>query len=166
MQATYAALNGKEIREILKREFNDRVDKIPGLKIGLTFHRAQLHWAFSMEAFPADVPTPEKEFEFQINSELTSTGANDIHLSKVERIKLQVEKLNEQSEKLNDLISEAEQELSLVLIESQDEVHQLTGDDPNPIRIANKMPVPVIVKTTDGKRVEAMVQPSSFDKSI
>lgn len=164
MEATYSALNGKEIRELLKRETCDRIDKIPGLKIGLTFHRAQLHFGFTMEAFPADVPVPEKEFVFQINSDLTKTGENDNHFSKVEILQAKLNNLIEQQTKLEELVEEAEQALASIKLEVEEEIHLDAGNDPNVIRSANKMPIPVMSKTSDGKRVESEVQVSGFNK--
>lgn len=165
MEATYSALNGKEIREILKRETCERIDKIPGLKVGLTFHRAQLHFGFTMEAFPADVPVPEKEFIFVINSEKTATGDNDSYLAKVEALQLQVTKLQEQQETLEKLTSEAEEALASAKLEAEEDFHVDAGNDPNVIRSANKMSIPVLA-TISGKRIETTVEASNFNKQL
>lgn len=115
IQTIYAALNGMEIRKIVKDRLILEIDKLPLLRIGNTFHRAEIEFGFVMTAYPADVPVPQKELEFHLVDKSLEPEWN-AHVLKIEELiateKRLLEKQNELT-RILEIINEAK--LNLVV---------------------------------------------------
>lgn len=154
-QAVYHPLNGREIREILKRNINDKIDMIPMLREGNAFHEATLIYSFAMTATPADCPVPTAEWEvaaitpkFDQNQEY-----KDIKEKQAKLIAIRID-LEKQLEEVDKFLAEMEETYEKEVVIS-------AGRIPDEVRIEHKMPVPRLVKeeTGDGgvKMVEKMI---------
>lgn len=164
MDSVYAALSGKEIRDVIKRQVIEEIDKIPLLKAGNCFHRAQIDVGFTISAYPADVPCPEGEFSYIVQSEPAKKKELDSHFESVEELKIKVEKLQKQSKELNLIREAAEQALKTVLETETIMIHE-DGTVPDKVRISNNLSVPVVKKTgLAGQKSEVMVSSSNFKR--
>jgi hypothetical protein len=78
-ESLYNAINGQEARDTINRNINQFVNTRLGLKRGNTFHGFQVYLYLKVRAIPADVPTPEGEYEFTF----LSNSLNDITLAEL-----------------------------------------------------------------------------------
>ena len=162
----YNALNGEEIRHIIKNRISKEVDSLPFLKRGNSFHRAKVQFAFVMQAYPADVPVPdEKEIEFSIDAK--SLEESEEALNRLEKIDDSVEKVNELqllADRVNSLLNEAKESLPH-LIREHEINDNIDGAMPDKERIKNELPV-TVEKLEGGKRVEKQVSAVQFKSMV
>lgn len=163
MQGTYAALNGAEIRRLTKSQLDAEVDKLKYLSLGNSFHRVHVEFGFTMTAYPADVPVPEREFFFDIDSSTAASPEAIKQFEKVEELDKQIAKLQEQKNQIEELIFEANEVRSSLVKESEISLSVNAGDKPDITRIENNLDVPV-VETKGGKTVETTAPASLFKK--
>lgn len=159
----YAALNGKEIRDILKGKFNFELDRTPYLKLGNSFHKAVLDYGFTMSAYPADVPVPEKEFQITLESATATSPEAIKQFEKAEQLEEQIKLLERQAGQIEELLIAAKECLSTIKQTFEFTEGHVDGEFPDKARIANDLPVPV-VDTKGGKRVETTLPASFFKK--
>src|SRR6267142_1903520 len=67
-QGTYNALNGKEIRDLLYNNLRNKIDKLPMLSVGNSFHQLTAIGGIKLSCYPADTPVPEIEFEILVEA--------------------------------------------------------------------------------------------------
>lgn len=162
----YNALNGEEIRTIIKNRISKEVDNLPFLKRGNSFHRAKVQFAFVMQAYPADVPVPDdKEIEFYIDAK--GLDESEDILRRLENIDDSVEKVNELqllADRVNKLLEEARENMPHMIRE-----HEVQGDIdgamPDKVRIENELPV-TVEEMKGGKRVEKQVSAVQFKQMV
>ena len=162
----YNALNGEEIRTIIKNRIFKEVDNLPFLKRGNSFHRAKVQFAFVMQAYPADVPVPDdKEIEFSIDSK--GLDENKEILNKLEKTDDSVEKVNELqllADRVNELLEAARENLPH-LIREHEVQGEIDGNAPDKVRIENELPV-TVEEIKGGKRVEKQVSAVQFKQMV
>lgn len=165
----YNPLTGKDVRTIAKLRIDNEIDKLPYLREGNAFHNVNVQIAVVITAYPADVPVPNLDLEFDINSkaldeieefknqvEAAETIANRIErLSAIEEdIVTKIENVrNELLEKRAKLVYESELDPSF------------DGNVPDKTRIENGLPV-TVEKVEKGKRVETKIAPIEFQKMV
>lgn len=146
METVYSALNGQEIREIIKTYLATRVDQTPLLKIANTFHKVKIEGVFQITAFPADVPVPELEFEIEFKAKDIPEDVN----AKAEyflKLRDQIEVANEFLEKYNpEDVADFE----------------LDGTVPDQVRMNNNLPVNILKKNESGRTFEEPVASKTF----
>lgn len=162
----YNALNGEEIRTIIKNRISKEVDSLPFLKRGNSFHRAKVQFAFVMQAYPADVPVPDdKEIEFVIDSK--DLDKHEEILNRLEKIDDSVEKVNELqllADRVNELLNNARENLPH-LIREHEVNDEINGSVPDKERIKNELPV-TVEEMKGGKRVEKQVSAVQFKQMV
>jgi hypothetical protein len=78
-ESLYNAINGQEAKTMLIKRLTDLVNQLPYMKWGNTFHRFYCWFKVDIRAYPADVPTPFLEAEFEIKaSDLDKIDNKDI----------------------------------------------------------------------------------------
>jgi hypothetical protein len=151
METTLNALNGKEIKEILAVRMNQEIAKIPYLKEANTFFMARINWAFSMSAYPADVPVPkDQELEFDIKPPTFSEEDAERNLEMAEYTK----KLLSTRQEIDNLLEKYMP--TTVIKESYN-----SGATPDSARIENNLPIPMEVSREIAgtpRTVEAMFE--------
>jgi hypothetical protein len=162
MQSTYAALTGAEIRRLTKTTINTEVDRLRYLSAGNSFHRASIQFGFTMTAYPADVPVPEKTYEFDIDAATADSPEALKQYKKVEELDEQIAKLQQQRETVENLILEAQELRSTLVFESEVSA-DVDGAFPDKVRIEHGLDVPVM-ETKGGKTQEVMVPAVNFKK--
>lgn len=160
MDTSYSALNGKEIRQLVKQTLNREIDNLPLLKEANTFHKAVVSFGFTMEAYPTDVTCPQKEFEFEISDPSLDLTFWKNHSNNIEELKSARERLVSKGQTLAETIAKID--LALDEVAPQVEVLEtLNGANPDKARIEGDLPINVI-KTEGGKRMEVQVPASSL----
>lgn len=149
IQTTANALNGQEIKDIIKVRLEKIIQDIPLLRVGNTFASASVEFAFSMKAYPLDIPVPD---DFEIEFELLSPSDED--KENAENLKKFVNRLIDQRdeifEKFEDKISKY-----VTIVEKGDSFS--TASAPDKTRIENNLPIPVIQESSTGQRVETLI---------
>jgi hypothetical protein len=138
----YQPLNGKEIRELLKKRTCDRIDKIPYMKEGHAYHEASIIFSFVMTATPADAPVPTAEFMEVAKS--PNYNLQEDYKDKVNKatyLKTVREKLITQLAELDEMLE---------LVERKESVEEIisAGRVPDNVRIDNDLPLPRLVTET------------------
>ena len=135
----YLAINGKEARDIIKINFGKKVDELPMLKIGNTFHRLQVVYSAQITAFPNEVEIPDIEYIDLLETPEVSDGKFNEHFKKLEDISEYRNKLMAKLEEIDSVLNKAMPEVII------DEV--IGGDiPPDEIRINHELPVPQLKK--------------------
>lgn len=141
-QAEYQPLNGKEIRTIVKKKLEKRIDEIPRMKEGHAYHQAVIAFSFTMTAVPADCPVPTAEFEEIIKSPGFNLQDHFINVSdKINSLENKKSQLLAQVEKIDELLA------GIRVSEEVEEIIQ-AGTIPDEVRIDNDLPLPRIVTET------------------
>lgn len=140
----YLAINGKELRDIIKINFSKKVDETPMLKIGNTFHRVQIAYSAQITAFPNEVKIPDIEYIDLIETPEVHKGEFNFHFQKLEDLATYRTRLLAKLEEIDSVLDKAMPEVII------DEV--IGGDvPPDEIRINHELPVPQLKKVgTDG----------------
>lgn len=159
-QSTYAALNGREIREILKKKVCDEIDKIPLLKLGNSFHRAELDFGFTMKAFPTDVPVPEKEFTVVADSGSINNPDAIRQIDKANELEEQLNLIRKNIEKFEETLQTGEECLAEIRKDTEF-IDHVDGSIPDQARIDSNLDVPV-VDMKNGKRIETTLPAGMF----
>lgn len=142
-QPTYAAINGKEARQILKHDANEKIDKIPLFKEGAAFHRIHIIYTMVCTCYPADCPVPTLDFEIA-----RSAKGFDEQKDFVEK-KDKITTLEAKRKELEDGIIRIDQILSVIRPIIEIGGNLSAGDIPDELRIAHNLPVPRIITSTD-----------------
>ena len=159
-ESTYTPMNGLELKDLLKKRTVEAIDKIPYLRAGNAFHKAKIIWAMTMTAHPADCPVPEAEYNICVaKPEVTSGEIAEAlkHEDKVTKLEAKREALVKSIEQIDKVL-----EIIRPKDESQEELN--AGNTPDELRVANGMPIPMIVKTNSGARVERFVDPKTLHR--
>jgi hypothetical protein len=149
IQTTANALNGQEIKDIIKVRLEKIIQDIPLLRVGNTFASASVEFAFSMKAYPADIPVPD---DFEVEFELLPPSDED--KQSAENLKKFVNKLIDQRD---EVFEKFEEQIGkyVMMIENGDSFS--TASAPDKTRIENNLPIPVIQETSTGQRVEVAI---------
>lgn len=161
-QSLYAALTGKEIRDIIRNKFDLELVKIPYLKLGNSFHRAELDFGFTMKAYPADVPVPEKEFTITVDSQTITSPEAIKQITKAEELDDQLKLIRNQIDHFEEILKVGEECLATIRLDHE-KLEHIDGSVPDQTRIENNLAVPVI-DIKGGKRVETTLPASFFVK--
>lgn len=142
---TYKPIDGEEGREIIKRTFNEKIDKIPMMKRGHAYHKFEVEATVVIKAYPKDVPVPEVEFK-----KLVKVADNPKEsFAEVEK---QVEALEKHREDLLKKVKEIDTTLNILRPQEIININEKAGDTPDELRIAKGMPIPMIERTGAGIR--------------
>jgi hypothetical protein len=106
LQTTATPLNGREVATMLKNQSNHLIDQTPMLDEASSFHRCTIEGEFKLTAYPADVPTPKKEFAFNVDSISTKRAEN-------EEVFNYVKKLETNREELLHLLQQIDEQLEI-----------------------------------------------------
>lgn len=161
--STYRALTGSEIKQIAKNRINREIDQLPYLREGNSFHNANVQVGIVITAFPADVPVPNLDLEFSINSkslEEVESAAKQIETA--EEIAKAIEKLQDIKENAVKLTEELLEKRAAIVFENEIEF-EFNGNQPDKTRIENNLPV-TVERVKDGKRGEIKVEAMEFKK--
>lgn len=150
LQTSATPINGREAADLLKRQSNHLIDNTPGLDEATSYHRCTIEGEFKLTAYPADVPTPAKEFKFNVDSISTTRKENEEVLAYVARLETI---RNELLSRLNEVGEELERYAPQTSVPFKLEA----GDEPDKLRIENGLPIPVAQKV-GGRIVENYVQ--------
>jgi hypothetical protein len=163
--AIYTALNGREIREIVKNKIIKEIDSLPYLREGNTFHRANVQFAFVMQAYPADVPVPNKELEFTIDAKSIDDFEEALNgIKSADKLVEQINELKLHREQIDNLLNQA-LELQPLMIRELDIQSEIDGSKPDAVRIENDLPV-IVEKVEGGKRTEQKVSAVQFKSMV
>lgn len=165
IQTIYAALNGMEIRKIVKDRLILEIDKLPLLKIGNTFHRAEIEFGFVMTAYPADVPVPQKELEFHLVDESLEPEWN-AHVLKLEELAATEKRLLRKQDELVGILEIINQAKLNLVVETEvlDKID--AGNSPDETRANHGLDIQV-AERKGGQVVENPKSPKLlFNKEI
>lgn len=140
----YLAINGRELKDVIKINFGKKVDETPMLKVGNTFHRVQVAYSAQITAFPNEVEIPDIEYIDLIETQEAANGDFSGHFKKLEDLAAYRIKIIAKLEELDSILDKTMPEVII------DEV--IGGDiPPDEIRINHELPVPQLKKVgTDG----------------
>jgi hypothetical protein len=139
LQTTATPLNGHEAATMLKNQSNHLIEQTPMLDEASSFHRCTIEGEFKLTAYPADVPTPKKEFAFNVDSVNTKKGEN-------EEVFEYVKKLETHREELIHLLQLIDEQLEIYAPQLKVEFKLEAGDEPDKLRIEQGLPIPVVQK--------------------
>lgn len=144
MQGTpvYEPINGKEARQILKHDHNEKVDKIYLFKEGAAFHRLHIMYAMTCTCYPADCPVPTLEFEIARSAK--GYNENEDYIQQADKIK----SLETKREELVSGIERIDKILSVIRPVVEIEGDLQAGDIPDKLRVEHGLSVPRIITTT------------------
>jgi hypothetical protein len=154
IQTTANALNGQEIKDIIRMRMEKIIQDIPLLRVGTTFKDATVEFAFTMKAYPADIPVPD---DFVMEFEILSPNEED--RASAENTKAFINKLIDQREEIIEKF-ETEIEKHVLIIEKGDSFS--TAAKPDQTRLENDLPIPVLKETSTGQRAEVSVSASEL----
>lgn len=139
----YHAINGKEARQLLKHDANEKIDKIALFKEGAAFHRIHMTYAMIATCFPKDCPVPTLDYEVA-----RSAKGFDEQKDYVEQ-KEKITILETKREELQKGIDRIDQILSVIrpVIEIEGDLN--AGDIPDELRLEHGLAVPRIITTID-----------------
>jgi len=142
-QPIYEAVNGKEARQILKHDVNEKIDKIYLFKEGHAFHRIHIMFSMVCTCYPADCPVPTMEYEIA-----RSAKGFDEQKDYIEQ-KEKIEILEKKRAELLLGLERIDQILSVIRPVVEIEGDLQAGDTPDVLRIAHGLPVPRMVRSSD-----------------
>lgn len=152
VESTYTPINGAEAKKALKSNTSTRIDSIAGFKLGLAFHKLKIEYTMKATAYPADVPVPEAEFAFIINSpDLEKQSEILEHFDKIEILEAKRERLLEGIAMIDKILDIARPIYNLKETLS-------AGDAPDELRIAEGLPVPMIKTGLGGRKSEVYIE--------
>lgn len=163
VQTIYAALNGLEIKQICKQKLNQAIDNLPLLKIGNTFHRAEVQFGFTMTAYPTDVPVPQKELEFHLVDETLEPSWN-AYVLKLKDLVTAENRLLANQKQIEDILDIIRDAKSKLILEDEALLTIDAGDTPDRIRVETGLDIPVAQRDSSGKMNEGGVAVSSLFK--
>lgn len=165
----YNPLTGKDIRTIAKLRINNEIDKLPYLREGNAFHNVNVQIVIVITAYPADVPVPNLDLEFDIPSNLLDeVGEYKNQLGVAEAIANKIENLAAIEEALVQRIENIRADLlekRAALVYESEIDPSFNGNTPDQTRIENGIPV-TIERVEKGKRVETKIAPMEFKKMV
>jgi hypothetical protein len=139
LQTTATPLNGREVATMLKNQSNHLIDQTPMLDEASSFHRCTIEGEFKLTAYPADVPTPKKEFAFNVDSISTKRAEN-------EEVFNYVKKLETNREELLHLLQQIDEQLEIYAPQMKIGFKLEAGDEPDKLRIEQGLPIPIVQK--------------------
>jgi hypothetical protein len=142
-QTTANALNGQEIKDIIKLKLNKIVDEIPLLRIGNTFASAEIGFGFTMKAYPADIPVPD---DFEVEFEISSPNEED--KQNAENMKKFVNGLIDERDETFERYEKAIDRFVKII---EKEGSFTTASAPDKTRHENGLEIPVIQETPTGR---------------
>ncbi len=142
-QPTYEPINGLEGRKLLKRDINEKIDKLPLMNGGNSFHRFHAIYSLIITAYPVDCPVPTAEYEFARNA-----PEFDQNLHYIEG-KTKSDELKTLKQNLLNHIEKIDKVLEVISPEVEIEGDLSAGDIPDELRTEHGLPVPKIVTSTN-----------------
>jgi len=146
LQTSATPINGREAAEMLKRQANHLIENTPGLDFASSYHRCTLEGTFKLTAYPNDIPTPAKEFSFDVNSISTTRKENEEHFAYIKRLETIREELIHRLEEATELLDKL-----APVTEIQFKLE--AGDTPDKLRIEQGLPIPV-TQRVGGRTIE------------
>jgi hypothetical protein len=145
-ESLYNAINGQEAKKLINIKLEEFVNKhIPLLKRGNTFHQFSVYLYFKVSAFPHDVPVPEGEFEFELLADNLKDEESRLRKG-FDAFRNNIENLVRLKDEIDDLLKQYH-----ARIEIDDTMN--AGDNPNVLRSANNLPLPIKEMNVNTKRV-------------
>lgn len=142
-QPSYHAINGREAKQILKHDINDKIEKIHLFKEGSAFHRLHIMYSLVATCYPSDCPVPTLEYEVA-----RSAKGFDEQKDFIDQ-KEKVEILRAKKLELEKGIERIDQILSVIRPTIEIEESLNAGNTPDKLRIEHGLPVPRVVTSTD-----------------
>jgi hypothetical protein len=106
-ESLYNAINGQEAKTMMINRLSNAINSLPYMKRGNTFHRLYCWLKIDIRAYPADVPTPKGEFEFELKPDDLNKMDNedirkeyDIHVTKFDKTLGLIKVIDERIEEL------------------------------------------------------------------
>lgn len=149
LQTSATPINGREAAEMIKRQVTHLIENTPGLDEASAYHRVTIVGNFKLKAYPADVPCPAKEIEFDVNSVSTTKKENEEVFLYVQRMETVREELIHRLQEVTDILDEVNPEVQV-------EFNLNAGTKPDELRIEQGLPIPVTEKV-DGRTIEKYV---------
>lgn len=157
LEATYTPITGAEGNKLIKLAINKKVDLMYLLKQGNSFHRFRVIGAIKVEAFPKDVPVPEIDFDFVIETKKATNGDFDKDFIKIDQLKAKRDKLKIALEKI-------EATLATVAPVEKIDIELNANNKPDELRIEHNLPVPMIQRK--GGSVNEVLVPAKDVKVV
>ena len=118
-----------------------------------------------MTAYPEDVPVPNKDLEFTIDSPSIQSIENALNqIEEANKLAEEIDKIKEYKDKIEVLLNQALEVYSLMVHEADIEV-TIDGDKPDLVRMEAGLNVPVIERIK-GKPTETTVTADQFKKLV
>jgi len=155
IQTTSTPINGEEAKKFIQNQFDKLLDNTPGLDFASAYHKFTVKGEFEITAYPADVPTPKKEFEFDIKS-ITANQQDfldeESYLQRLSTIREElIHRLDEITQYLDDRNPITRVEFDL------DTIDPIDGQSkPDKLRIEQGLQIPVVTKSA-GRSIETYV---------
>lgn len=143
-------INGQEAKEILKSMMNERIDKIPLLKVGNAFKQIKVGFELIFEAFPADVPVPMAEWEILLGIKEGEDIKFDEFLNNLDKLKDKRAKIAEKLSKIDTFLEKHNPMVVDTIIESD-------NGTPDELRVKHDLKLPMLHTSPSGKKSEVMV---------
>lgn len=151
VESTYTPMNGSEAKKALNNNTRNRIDGISGFKMGLAFHKLKIEYEMKVTAYPADVPVPEAEFAFIINSpDLEKQSELLENFDKIEILEAKKERLLQGIRDIDKIL-----DIARPIYEIKATLD--AGDAPDELRIQEGLPVPMIKTGLGGRKSEVYV---------
>lgn len=161
-ETTLTHINGLETKNILKKsastqfkraenELHIRIDKVKYLAQGSAFPKIKIEYAVVITCYPSDVPVPEAEFMFVLNSPEVDKAEMQENFGKIAVLEEKRARLLEQIEKIDGI-------LDLVRPSFSYEETLEAGNIPDELRISQGLPIPVVQTSEAGRRSEVYIQ--------
>lgn len=167
-ETTLTHINGGEAKQLMRKsastqlkraeqELHNRIDKIKYLSQGSAFPRIKIEYAVVVTAYPSDIPVPEAEFMFVLNSPEITKPEMQESLGKIEVLESKRGRLVKQLEDLDKILDVIRPTFS------HEEVLD-AGNVPDELRISQGLPIPVIQTSEGGRRSEVYIQAEELRK--
>lgn len=143
-------INGQEAKEILKSMMNQRIDKIPLLKVGNAFKQITLGFDLIFQAFPADCPVPSAEWQILIGLDNGDDPDFSRDIKKIEMLEARREQLVNNLEKIDEFLAKYHPTEELGITESDNGI-------PDELRMNHNLKLPMLHTSPSGKKTEVLV---------
>lgn len=144
LEPQYVPINGKEGREVLKREICRRIDQMPMMKEGTSYHKFKADGIITISAYPSDTPVPELDFKaLTIEPKEAMPDSFKTTLDQITFIESTLVNAKKRVERL-------EATLNTIRPAEVIDLAINAGDKPDELRLANDMPITMIKRDSSG----------------
>lgn len=155
----YEPINGEEGKKILKFKLGEKIDLMPMMRQGHSYHQFHIIGNIEVHAYPDDVPVPKIDFDFLVKApgltgeQLAKALEGDNKIARLEEIEKRC--LNE-LKRVQDTLALIRPKEILPLADIQ------AGKTPDELRIKSGLKIPVIQRTGGGMQ-QVMVDANSVE---